>query len=277
VKVLLILPAKDEAANLPPLLASIERLRSERQLDLHVLVVDDGSTDDTAAVAASLATDHPYLALRQHPRNLGLGAAVRTGLHYAQANAFDAAALMDADLSQDPADLPRLLAALATGADLVIGSRYVAGGGMEGVPAWRRAISIAGNAVGRHALGVPVRDMTSGYRLFRVGTLDRFQLEEAGYGIQLEAVVKAHLAGLRLTEVPIVLRLRRHGASKLLYNAAFWRRYVDLFRRAWGWTHGAEGRRRRPQRGERQDLAELQGQAEGQRDGRGDSSGGQYG
>jgi dolichol-phosphate mannosyltransferase len=246
VKVLLILPAKDEAANLPPLLAAIGRVRTAQRLDLDVLVVDDGSSDETAAVADTLTAGYPYLALRRHPRNLGLGAAVRTGLDYARTNGYDAAALMDADLSQDPADLPRLLAALAAGADLVIGSRYVAEGGMEGVPAWRRAISIAGNAVGRRALGVPVRDMTSGYRLFRVGPLECFTLEEAGYGIQLEAVVKARLAGLRLAEVPIVLRLRRHGASKLLYNAAFWRRYVDLFRRAWGWTHNPERRGRRP-------------------------------
>jgi len=241
VRPLLILPAKDEGANLPPLLEAIDRVRSHNCSDLAVLVVDDGSSDDTAAVVTSLAARYPYLALIQHPQNLGLGAAVRTGLQHAQTHGYDAAALMDADLSQDPSDLPRLFAGVTAGADLVIGSRYVPGGGMEGVPAWRRAISIAGNALGRRVLSVPIRDMTSGYRVFRVATLETFALEESGYGIQLEAVVKARLAGLRLTEVPIMLRVRRHGSSKLLYNTAFWRRYVDLFFRAWGWTRAGRG------------------------------------
>jgi dolichol-phosphate mannosyltransferase len=237
--VLLILPAKDEAANLPLLLECIDAVRQRQAMDLHVLVVDDGSTDDTADVTQTLARTYAYLNLVRHPANLGLGRAVRTGLRYAQDHEYAIAALMDADLSQDPADLPRLVRAVAAGADLVVGSRYVAGGGMEGVPAWRRAISVAGNGVGRLALAVPIRDMTSGYRAFRTASLPRYRLEEDGYGIQLEAVVKARLAGLTLAEVPIVLRLRRHGSSKLLYNAAFWRRYVDLFRRAWGWTHTA--------------------------------------
>ncbi|MGI8912947.1 MAG: glycosyltransferase [Chloroflexota bacterium] len=235
-RLLLVLPAKDEAANLPPLLERIDYVRHDHDLDLVVLVVDDGSIDDTAAVAAALALRYPYLTLDRHPQNLGLGAAVRTGLEYAQTHGYEAVALMDADLSQAPEDLPRLLATLEAGADLVIGSRYVSGGGMEGVPAWRRAISIVGNIVGRRVLGVPIRDMTSGYRLFRVATLSRLALAEAGYGIQLEAVVKARLAGLRLAETPIILRLRRHGSSKLLYDAEFWRRYVGLFLRAWGWT-----------------------------------------
>ena len=240
-KPLLILPAKDEAANLPLLLEAIDSVRRISTLNLVVLVVDDGSSDDTAAVVAVLTARYPYLTLVQHSKNLGLGSAVRTGLQHARTHGYDAAALMDADLSQDPGDLPRLFAALTAGADLVIGSRYVPGGGMEGVPAWRRAISIAGNTLGRRVLGVPIRDMTSGYRVFRVATLDTFSLEESGYGIQLEAVVKARLAGLRLTEVPIMLRVRRHGTSKLLYNTAFWRRYVDLFFRAWGWTRAGRG------------------------------------
>ncbi|HEY8743347.1 MAG TPA: glycosyltransferase [Chloroflexota bacterium] len=235
-KLLLILPAKDEADNLPPLLEAIDHVRTNHSLDLDVVVVNDGSIDDTSAIVAALATDYPYLTLIQHPQNLGLGAAVRTGLRHAQTKDYKAAALMDADLSQDPADLPRLYAAVTAGADLVIGSRYVPGGGMEGVPAWRRAISVAGNTLGRHVLGVPIRDMTSGYRAFRVASLAEFSLEEVGYGIQLEAVVKARLAGLRLTEAPIMLRVRRHGTSKLLYNTTFWRRYVNLFLRAWGWT-----------------------------------------
>lgn len=249
--VLLILPAKDEAANLPPLMDSIDGVRRRQRLDLHVLVVDDGSTDDTAPVASALARTYPYLSLVRHPANLGLGGAVRTGLQYAQDHGFAIAALMDADLSQDPADLPSLIQAIDAGADLVVGSRYVAGGGMAGVPAWRRAISVIGNGVGRLALGVPIRDMTSGYRAFRVASLCRYRLEEDGYGIQLEAVVKARLAGLTLAEAPIVLRLRRHGSSKLLYNAAFWRRYLDLFRRAWGWTHARSAcRADRPEQGE---------------------------
>lgn len=233
---LLILPAKDEAENLPPLLASIEDVRRNAGLSLDVLVIDDGSLDGTAAVTEDLSRLFPYVRLLRHPRNLGLGAAVQSGLTYAAAERYDVAILMDADLSQDPADLPRLLAAIHAGADLVVGSRYAPGGAMEGVPGWRVVISVAGNAVGRLVLGIPIRDATSGYRAFRVAAVAGLHLKESGYGVQLEAVVKAKLAGLRLAETPITLRVRRHGASKLLYNGAFWRRYIALFIRAWRWT-----------------------------------------
>jgi len=235
-RVLLILPAKDEERNLGPLIQRIDSVRSIHQLDLDVVVVDDGSSDGTAARACEIAALYPYVRLLRHEQNRGLGATLRTGMAFALANGYSLVACMDADLSQDPEDLPRLCRRLEEGADLVVGSRFVAFGAMEGVPAWRALISRAGNGVARRLLGIPIRDMTSGYRAFRAASLAHLDLHEPGYGIQLEAVVKAHVAGQVLAEEPIMLRLRQHGNSKLLYNAAFWRRYVELFLRAWGWT-----------------------------------------
>ncbi|MCL4545648.1 MAG: polyprenol monophosphomannose synthase [Chloroflexi bacterium] len=231
------LPALNEARNLPPLIAAIDSMRVETSHPLHVLIIDDGSTDETAEVAASLKQAHSWIHFVRHERNKGLGSAIRTGLAFARARDYRFAFVMDADLSQDPRDLPALRHALEQHADLAIGSRYVRGGEMEGVPIWRQIISSSGNTVARLVLGIKVRDMTSGFRGFRVSTAGSLPFTETGYGIQLETVVKAAAAGLIIKEVPITLRLRKYGSSKLLYNFAFWRRYIKLFLRAWAWMH----------------------------------------
>lgn len=230
------LPAFNEAPNLPSLIEAIVAVQQQSNRDLTVLIIDDGSTDDTAAVTQSLQIHFPSVQSLQHHQNCGLGAGIRSGLAYARQYGFTTAIVMDADLSHNPQDLPAFWAALDKGADLVIGSRYVRGGGMEGVPWWRRTISNVGNRVGRHILGVAIRDMTSGFRGFRVATAGNLPLEEDGYGIQLEAVVKAAAAPMCIVEVPITLKLRRFGSSKMLYNAAFWRSYLSLFWRALHWT-----------------------------------------
>lgn len=227
----LVLPVYNEAGNLGPLLEAIEAARSSGGLDLSVLAVNDGSADDSLERLAALRTRYSNLDVIDHQRNRGMAAALRTGFRASTAAGAEAVVCMDADLTHDPADLPTLLAALESGADLVIGSRYVRGGRMESVPALRVAISKVGNAFGRMLLGVPVLDMTSGYRAYRRSVLDSVELKEQGFGIQLEAVAKAHRAGFRLAEVPITLRVRAHGYSKMVYNWAFWRSYLGLFAR----------------------------------------------
>jgi dolichol-phosphate mannosyltransferase len=233
---LLILPAFNEAPNVPPLIEAIIAVQQQSDRDLTVLVIDDGSTDNTAEVVQSLQVRFSSIQLLQHHENRGLGAGIRSGLAYAHEHGFTTAIVMDADLSHNPQDLPAFWAALDNGADLVVGSRYIGGGGMKDVPWWRRTISNVGNRVGRHILGVSIRDMTSGFRGFRVATAGSLSLEEDGYGIQLEAVVKAAAAHLCIVEVPIILKLRRFGSSKMLYNAVFWRNYLFLFWRALHWA-----------------------------------------
>jgi dolichol-phosphate mannosyltransferase len=161
-----------------------------------------------------------------------MGAAIRSGIDYALAHQhprFDALAFMDGDLTHDPEDLPRLVEPIASGdADLVLGSRYVRGGRMVGVPLRRRQISIVGNWFARLLLGVTSRDLTTGYRVGRREVFESVPSTEAGFGIQLESTVKTARVGFRLTEVPIILQVRKHGYSKMVYNRHFWLGYGGM-------------------------------------------------
>ena len=166
-----------------------------------------------------------------------MAAALRTGIAEAlgeRGPGFDALAFMDADLTHAPEDLPRLIAPIAENrADFVLGSRYVPGGRMRGVPWARRAISIVGNAAVRRVLGVPIGDLTSGFRAARSEVFRAVSLDENGFGIQLEGTVKAYRAGFRVAEVPITLGVRKSGYSKMAYTRSFWLGYANLIVRLW--------------------------------------------
>ncbi len=234
-RVAVVLPMYNEADNVAPLLDRLARVRESATVDLVALAVDDGSRDGTGARLSEARDRHPFLRVVVHERNEGMAAALRTGLATALAERtppFAVVAFMDADLTHDPDDLPALLAPIRAGrADFTLGSRYVPGGGMRGVPWERRVISILGNAVGRSLLGVPVADLTSGFRAARTEVFRAVTLRELGFGIQLEGTVKAHRAGFRVVEVPITLGVRRHGYSKMVYTRAFWLSYARLFAR----------------------------------------------
>jgi dolichol-phosphate mannosyltransferase len=148
----------------------------------------------------------------------GLGRAYGDGFRRALADAAPIVVQMDADLSHDPADIPRLLAAIDRGAEVVIGSRYVPGGSTPEWPWPRRFLSRAGNAYARWALGLPVADATGGYRAFRSGALARLDpatCRAAGYGFQVEMAWRAVERGLAVREIPIAFHDRRHGRSKM--------------------------------------------------------------
>src|SRR5918911_2528378 len=230
-----VLPMYNEADNVAALLERLEAVRDQSAFDLDLVAwaIDDGSRDATYVRLVKLAPRFPSLRITRHPRNRGMAAALRSGIAEALAErgpAFDALAFMDADLTPAPEDLPRLLAPIAEDrADFVLGSRYVPGGRMRGVPWPRRAISIVGNAAVRRVLGVPIGDLTSGFRAARAEVFRAITLEEHGFGIQLEGTVKAHRAGFRVAEVPITLGVRRKGYSKMAYTRAFWIGYARLF------------------------------------------------
>jgi dolichol-phosphate mannosyltransferase len=217
----------NEGENVAPLFERLAAVRARSGLDLTAIAVDDGSRDETRARLADSAAGYPFLRTVVHKDNQGLAAALRTGIATALAEthpSFDALAFMDADLTHNPDDLPRLL-------EPMIGSRFVAGGGMRGVPIMRRLISFVGNVVGRAILGVSAADLTSGFRAARTAVFRAITLTEPGFGIQLEGSVKAYRAGFRLAEVPVTLGVRRHGYSKMVYNRAFWVSYGGLFLR----------------------------------------------
>jgi dolichol-phosphate mannosyltransferase len=236
-RVAVVLPMYNEAGNVAALLERIEAVRDRSGLDLVALAVDDGSRDGTFDRLKQAARRFPFLRFVRHERNRGMAAALRTGIASALSErgpGFDALAFMDADLTHDAEDLPWLVAPLVEDrADFVLGSRYVPGGHMRGVPWARRAISIVGNQAVRRLLGVPIGDLTSGFRAARVEVFRAISLQERGFGIQLEGTVKAHRAGFRVMEVPITLGVRKHGYSKMAYTRSFWLGYARLILGLW--------------------------------------------
>jgi dolichol-phosphate mannosyltransferase len=232
-----VLPMYNEAGNVVGLLERIEAVRDRSGLDLTALAVDDGSRDGTFDRLSESAARFAFLRYVRHERNRGMAAALRTGINTALSErgpGYAALAFMDADLTHDPEDLPRLVAPLVEDrADFVLGSRYAPGGRMRGVPWARRAISIVGNQAVRRVLGVPIGDLTSGYRAARADVFRAISLQERGFGIQLEGTVKAHRAGFRVAEVPITLGVRKSGYSKMTYTRSFWLGYARLIVRLW--------------------------------------------
>ncbi len=210
--VTVVVPTYNEAENLPHLLASV-RLHGYR-----ILVVDDGSPDGTGAIADEIAAGDPMVEVLHRPEKSGLGPAYAAGFDRVLATPARGIVEMDADFSHNPADLPRLIEALNRGADLAIGSRYVAGGGAPDWPLLRRMVSRGGNLYARMALGIPVADATAGFRAFRADTLRDLpyrQAEASGYGFQVEMVWRAITSGKRVVEVPIIFRDRQRGTSKM--------------------------------------------------------------
>ena len=227
VNVAVVLPAYNEENNLTPLITELVGVADRDALALQVIVVDDGSTDGTAVELTELRRRVPCLRVVTHRVNRGLAQALRSGIAAARESGCDAAVFMDSDLSHRPEDLRKLLSALMNGADVALGSRFVPGGGMEGVALWRRLISRVGNRFGRRVLGLTLTDLTTGYRAMRLEVLDALALGEDGFTIQLESVVKAYAAGFTIVEVPIVLGTRKHGRSHMTYTtrlfADYWR------------------------------------------------------
>jgi dolichol-phosphate mannosyltransferase len=221
----LVLPTYEEAENLEALLgAALAHMPEPR----HVLIVDDNSPDGTGEIADRLAASNDAVSVLHRPGKEGLGPAYIAGFRAALAGGADLVLQMDADFSHDPADLPRLIAAAAD-ADLVIGSRYVDGGGTVNWGPARRAISRGGSAYARRVLGVEVRDLTGGFKCFRrkvLQTLDLGALHAHGYAFQVETTYRAILAGFRVKEIPIVFHEREAGESKMtgqIVAEAAWR------------------------------------------------------
>ncbi|MPZ87234.1 MAG: glycosyltransferase [Nitriliruptorales bacterium] len=207
--------------------------------DLDVLIVDDSSPDGTGELADALCRAHARVHVLHRPGKSGLGPAYRAGLGWALERDYDAICEMDADLSHDPADLARLVAALE-GADLVIGSRYVPGGRVVDWSPHRLALSSGGNRYVRLMTGLPVADATSGFRAFRRVVLTEVGLATVhsdGYAFQLEMALRTWRTGFRVVEIPITFTERSEGASKIN-----WRIIIEAVLRTAHW--GLEGPRR---------------------------------
>jgi dolichol-phosphate mannosyltransferase len=201
-----------------------ERENLERVLDalephgVRVLVIDDNSPDGTGELADRLAAEREWISVLHRQRKEGLGPAYMAGFREVLAGDAEYVLEMDADLSHDPAAVPRLIEACRNGADLALGSRYVDGGGTENWGLARRLVSAGGSLYARLLLGVPVRDLTGGFKCFQRQVLERIDLDSVhskGYAFQIELTYRALQAGFSVVEVPIVFVDRTHGQSKM--------------------------------------------------------------
>jgi dolichol-phosphate mannosyltransferase len=221
----LVLPTYNEAENVEGI---VERALAKLPRSARVLIVDDGSPDGTGELADRLAERDGRVAVLHREAKEGLGPAYVAGFRHALAAGAELVLQMDADFSHDPAYLPRLLEA-AGRADLVLGSRYVAGGGVGEWGPLRRAISRGGGAYARLVLGVGVRDLTGGFKCFRRRVLEAIDLDSIrtrGYAFQVEMTYRAIRQGFAVVEVPIVFHDRRVGSSKMsraIVAEAIWR------------------------------------------------------
>jgi dolichol-phosphate mannosyltransferase len=206
------LPTYNERQNLERVIDSLE------PHGVRVLVIDDSSPDGTGDLADRLAADREWVSVLHRPQKEGLGPAYIAGFREALAGDAEYVLEMDADLSHDPAVVPRLIEACRNGADLALGSRYVEGGGTENWGRGRRFVSAGGSLYARLLLGVGVHDLTGGFKCFRREVLERIDLDAVhskGYAFQIEMTYRALRAGFRVVEVPIVFVDRTHGHSKM--------------------------------------------------------------
>ena len=232
-RVWVVLPTYNEADNIERLVGAVrERLPAKRR----VLVVDDNSPDGTGEIADRLAAEHDDVEVVHRTVKEGLGPAYVAGFKHALNGGGGLVIAMDSDFSHEPSYLPRLLRA-AEGADLVLGSRYIPGGGVTEWGRLRRAISRGGSGYARMILGVDIRDLTGGFKCYRREVLEAIELDtltSKGYAFQVETTYRAIRAGFRVVEIPIVFHDRREGSSKMsraIVAEAAWRVPVMRFRR----------------------------------------------
>jgi dolichol-phosphate mannosyltransferase len=206
------LPTYNEHENLEPMLQALAPLGAR------VLVIDDNSPDGTGELADRLAGELDFVSVLHRERKQGLGPAYLAGFERALADGADLILELDCDFSHDPADVPRLIAACEAGADLALGSRYVQGGGTVNWGRARRLVSTGGSLYARLLLGVPIRDLTGGFKCYRREVLERIDLgaiHSKGYAFQIETTYRALRAGFTVVEVPITFADRTAGHSKM--------------------------------------------------------------
>ena len=213
-RALVCLPTYNERENLEPMVRALAGVLSP---DDGVLVVDDGSPDGTGQLAEQLTRELPFVDVLHRPAKAGLGPAYLAGFRRALERGAELVLEMDCDFSHAPEDVPRLIAA-AEQADLVLGSRYVDGGGVRNWGLVRRTISRGGSLYAQLLLGVDVRDLTGGFKCYRRAVLERIDLDaigSLGYAFQIETTYRAARAGFRVVEIPITFTDRQTGGSKM--------------------------------------------------------------
>lgn len=223
-----VIPTYNEKENIVKILAQIFQLGIS---NLRVLVVDDNSPDKTGQIVENLGASNNKIEILHRPTKSGLGKAYVAGFKKALANGADYIFEMDADLSHDPKYLLSFLQAIQN-SDLVLGSRYVAGGGVKNWNLTRRLISRFGNIYARLVLGLPFRDLTGGFKCYRRQVLEQINLDDlssVGYNFQIETTYRAYRKGFRISEIPIIFTERTTGKSKFslpIILESFWKVFI---------------------------------------------------
>lgn len=222
-RILIIIPTYNEARNLPQIIPAI--LNQDPRLEL--LVVDDNSPDGTGDIADAMAKKEPRMHVMHRPAKEGLGRAYLAGFKWGLAEGYEAMFEMDADFSHDPAFIPRFLKAIEE-TDLVLGSRYATGVNVINWPISRLLLSLGANLYARIITGLPLTDLTGGFKCFRRAVLEAIDLEQVrsnGYAFQIEMSFRAWKKGFRLQEIPIIFHDRVEGQSKMskrIVREAIW-------------------------------------------------------
>jgi len=216
-KSLVIIPTYNEKENITTI---IERLRA-LPIIVDILIVDDNSPDGTAEVVRNLQTGDSHLFMLNRPGKLGLGTAYVTGFRWALERDYELILEMDADLSHNPDDVPRLISECENGYDLVIGSRYCNGVNVINWPIKRLILSYGANKYTRVVTGMPIKDATAGFKCYRRNVLEGINLsrvKSSGYSFQIEMHFRAWSAGYKIKEIPIIFVERSEGLSKMSKN-----------------------------------------------------------
>ena len=217
-KIATVIPTYNEVKNIVVLVPSILKVFREEAIDGRVIIVDDSSPDGTGKLAEEFATNEDRVFVLKRPSKMGIGSAYKDGMKYALSTSYDNIIEIDADLSHNPAFIPSFVEKINEGYDLVIGSRYVPGGGTENWSFYRRAVSGFTNRFAKLLFGLPANDSTSGYRAYSskaLKTIDLSSVESEGYAFQVEMLMRSHRLGLKICEIPITFEGRKEGKSKL--------------------------------------------------------------
>jgi len=213
-----IIPMHNEGGNVVGIVREVNRALSENNHRADIVLVDDGSLDNTAAEIEETVREHPNIIVLKHARNAGFGVALRTAIREAVERGYDFVVFMDADFTMHPGYIRYFHGKMVEGYDFVIGSRFLEGGGMKDVPAWRKMFSLAGRAVFRICFRLPLTDYTQGFRAIRGSLLAKMQLTETGFPILIEEIYQARKYTDKFSEIPFILTGREVGISKFNYT-----------------------------------------------------------
>lgn len=230
-----VLPMYNEEKNIEPLLSAINKSLLPSDVNLLMIAVNDGSQDNTLAVLKKQEKIYDNLVVVDHVVNKGLAAALKTGINESIERKVDLLAFMDSDLTHNPDDLSKFVDKIREGYDFVVGSRFIKGGGMKDIPLKRVLFSKLGNTAAKILFRLPVLDYTTGFRVVKREVFESIEIEEKGFGIQMEEVVKAYAKGFRIGEVPIILGNRKFGKSSMRYDYKLVKNYLSLFSKCLRW------------------------------------------